>query len=257
MAEQRRVALVTGGRRGIGRGIAWELARNGFDVVINDIEHDDAVAQTLAGIAARGCQAKFVQGDIADVERHPALVDAAWNAFGSLTCVVNNAGVQTRYRGDLLETPIESYDRVNDINTRGTFFLTQRLARRLIATPAQEWKRSIIFISSISAVYPAPNQAEYCISKAGVSMTAQLFTVRLAPHAISVYEVRPGFVRTDMTADATEDKDARIARGDVPISRWGEAEDIGRAVAVLASGAITYATGTALFIDGGFNVKRF
>ncbi len=180
---------------------------------------------------------------------------------GPFTCVVNNAGVQTRFRGDLLDTPVESYDRVNDTNARGTFFLTQRIARRMIGqdatASAPAWKRSIVFISSISAVYAAPTQAEYCISKAGVSMMAQLFTLRLAPHGIAVYDIRPGFVHTDMTADATADKDERIARGDVPIPRWGEPEDIGRAVAVLASGSLPYATGSALFIDGGFNVKRF
>lgn len=258
MSEQRPAALVTGGRRGIGRGIAWELARSGFDVVVNDLERDDDAEQTLAGIAARGASAKFVRGDIADTAAHEALVESVWSAFGPLTCVVNNAGVQTRYRGDLLDTPIESYDRVNGVNTRGTFFLTQRLARRMLDAPgAADWKRSIVFISSISAVYAAPTQAEYCISKAGVSMTARLFALRLAPHAISVYEVRPGFVHTDMTADATADKDASIARGDVPVARWGEPEDVGRAVAVLASGAIPYATGSALFIDGGFNIKRF
>lgn len=225
--------------------------------MINDIVQDSAVDETLAGIEERGGRAGFVRGDIAAVEDQGALVDAAWNALGSIDCVVNNAGVQTRHRGDLLDTPLESYDRVNDTNARGTFFLTQRIARRMIGQSAPAWKRSIVFISSISAVYAAPTQAEYCISKAGVSMTAQLFTLRLAPHAIAVYEVRPGFVHTDMTADATVDKDERIARGDVPVARWGEPEDIGRAVAVLASGSIPYATGSVLFVDGGFNVKRF
>lgn len=257
MSEPRPVAFVTGGRRGIGRGIAWELARSGFDVVINDSVEDNAVDDTLAGIEERGARGSFVCGDIAAVDAHATLVDAAWEAFGGFDCVVNNAGVQTRHRGDLLDTPLESYDRVNDTNARGTFFLTQRIARRMIERSAPAWKRSIIFISSISAVYAAPAQAEYCISKAAVAMTAQLFTLRLAPHGIAVYDVRPGFVRTDMTADATEDKDARIARGDVPIARWGEPEDIGRTVAVLASGAIPYATGSVLFVDGGFNVKRF
>ena len=257
MTEPRPVALVTGGRRGIGRGIAWELAGNGFDVVIVDVVEDAAVGDTLAGIATRGGRGAFVRGDIAAVEDHAVLVDAAWSALGPFSCVVNNAGVQTRFRGDLLDTPVESYDRVNDTNARGTFFLTQRIARRMIGEVFPAWKRSIIFISSISAVYAAPTQAEYCISKAGVSMMAQLFTVRLGPHGIAVYEIRPGFVRTDMTADATADKDERIARGDVPIPRWGEPEDIGRAAAVLATGAIPYATGSALFVDGGFNVKRF
>jgi NAD(P)-dependent dehydrogenase (short-subunit alcohol dehydrogenase family) len=257
MAERRPIGFVTGGRRGIGRGIAWELAKSGFDVVINDSVEDNAVDDTLAGIAERGGRAAFVRGDIADVARHEVVVDAAWAAFGRVDCAVNNAGVQTRYRGDMLDTPIESYDRVNGTNARGTFFLTQRIARRMIDEPAPPWKRSIVFISSISAVYAAPTQAEYCISKAGVSMMAQLFTVRLATHGIAVYDVRPGFVRTEMTADATEDKDMRIERGDVPVARWGEPEDVGRAVAVLASGSIPYATGSALFIDGGFNVKRF
>ena len=257
MADRRPVALVTGGRRGIGRAIAWELATSGFDIVINDVIDDAAVGETLRGIEQRGGSGTFVRGDIAEVDQHAALIDAAWRAFGTIDCVVNNAGVQTRYRGDLLDTPVESYDRVNGTNARGTFFLTQRIARKLIGESSVPWKRSIVFISSISAVYAAPTQAEYCISKAGVSMMAQMFTVRLAPHGIAVYEVRPGFVRTDMTADATADKDLRIDRGDVPIARWGEPDDIGRAVAVLASGSIPYATGSALFIDGGFNVKRF
>jgi len=257
VAERRPVGFVTGGRRGIGRGIAWALAQSGFDVVVNDLVQDAAVDETLAGIAERGGRSLFVRADIADVEQHAGLVDAAWRAFGTVDCVVNNAGVQTRYRGDLLDTPVESYDRVNGTNARGTFFLTQRIARRMIGEPATPWKRSIVFISSISAVYAAPTQAEYCISKAGVSMMAQLFTVRLGPHGIAVYEVRPGFVRTDMTADATVDKDLRIDRGDVPIARWGEPDDIGRAVATLATGSLPYATGSALFIDGGFNVKRF
>ena len=257
VAEHRPIAFVTGGRRGIGRGIAWELAKSGFDVVINDVVDDAGVGDTLAGIAARGGRGSFVHGDIADVDQHASIVDSVWTAFGTVDCMVNNAGVQTRYRGDLLDTPVESYDRVNGTNARGTFFLTQRIARKMIGESAPPWKRSIVFISSISAVYAAPTQAEYCISKAGVSMMAQLFTVRLGPHGIAVYEVRPGFVRTDMTADATADKDVRIERGDVPIARWGEPDDIGRAVVVLASGSIPYATGSALFIDGGFNVKRF
>ena len=257
MAERRPVGFVTGGRRGIGRGIAYELAQSGFDIVINDVVEDEAVGDTLAGIAERRGRAAFVRGDIADVEQHARIVDSAWSPFGAVDCVVNNAGVQTRCRGDLLDTPVESYDRVNGTNARGTFFLTQRIARKMIGESSPPWKRSIVFISSISAVYAAPTQAEYCISKAGVSMMAQLFTVRLAPHGIAVYEVRPGFVRTDMTADATADKDMRIGRGDVPIARWGEPGDIGRAVAVLASGSIPYATGSVLFIDGGFNVKRF
>src|SRR5262245_47042734 len=213
MGERRPVAFVTGGRRGIGRGIAWELAKSGFDVVINDVVDDKSVAETLEGIVKRGGRGSFLHGDIADVDQHAHLVDAAWGTFGMVDCVVNNAGIQTRYRGDLLDTPVESYDRVNDTNARGTFFLTQRIARRMIGESSPPWKRSIVFISSISAVYAAPTQAEYCVSKAGVSMMAQLFTVRLAPHGIAVYEVRPGFVRTDMTADATADKDIWIDRG--------------------------------------------
>jgi NAD(P)-dependent dehydrogenase (short-subunit alcohol dehydrogenase family) len=174
MAERRPVAFVTGGRRGIGRGIAWELAKSGFDVVINDIVDDNAVGDTLAGIDERSGHGSFVHGDIADVDQHARILDAAWRVFGTVDCVVNNAGVQTRHRGDMLDTSVESYDRVNGTNARGTFFLTQRIARRMIGEASPLWKRSIVFISSISAVYAAPTQAEYCISKAGVSMMAQL-----------------------------------------------------------------------------------
>jgi NAD(P)-dependent dehydrogenase (short-subunit alcohol dehydrogenase family) len=254
---RRRVALVTGGRRGIGGAIALAMAGAGFDVAIVDLARDAEAESTLAAVAAQGAAAHFVQGDIADVDAHARIVDAACALAGVPDCLVNNAGVQTRHRGDLLDTPVASYDRVNGVNARGTFFFTQCVARRMVGTAAPPWTRSIVFVSSISAVYPAATQAEYCVAKAGVSMMAQLYTVRLAAESIAVYEVRPGFIRTAMTADATADKDRMIAEGRVPEPRWGEPGDVGRAVAALASGTIPYATGAALFVDGGFNVKRF
>lgn len=258
-AARRKAALVTGGRRGIGRAIAVALARKGFDVVVNDIVEDDNAAHTLAAIRAAGGQAAFVVGDIGDLDGHEALVEAAWSAFGSVDCLVNNAGVQTAHRGDMLDVPVESFDRLMGINVRGTYFLSQRIARRMLAQgngdPARP-DRSMVFISSGNAVIATQTQAEYCISKAGIAMMATLYALRLAEAGIAVHEIRPGMIRTDMTADVFAKYDAAVASGRVPQPRWGEAEDIGRTVATLAAGELPYITGHAFHVDGGLHIRR-
>ncbi len=257
--QKRRTALVTGGRRGIGRAIGYALAEQGFDVVVNDLVHDAAGDETLAGIEARGGRARFVAGDVADIDRQEALVEAAWSSFGGLDCLVNNAGVQTAYRGDMLDTPVESFDRLIDVNLRGSFFLTQRIARRLIAAPAGDVTRptrSIVFVSSGNAVIATPAQADYCISKSGIAMMATLYALRLAEHGIAVHEVRPGIIRTDMTADVFDKYDSWVQNRGFPLARWGEPEDIGRTVAVLAAGLLPYSTGHAFHVDGGIHIRR-
>lgn len=255
----RRAALVTGGRRGIGRAIAYALAEQSFDVIVNDLVHDSAADETIAGIESRGSRAHFIAGDVADIDGHEALVEAAWSGFGGLDCLVNNAGVQTKFRGDMLDTPVESFDRLMNVNLRGSFFLTQRIARRMIAAPAGDVTRptrSIVFVSSGNAVIATQAQADYCISKSGIAMMSTLFALRLAEYGIAVHEVRPGIIRTDMTADVFDKYDAWVQNRGFPLARWGEAEDIGRTVAVLASGQLPYTTGHAFHVDGGMHIRR-
>lgn len=257
MSDTRRPALVTGGRRGLGRGIAFALAEAGWDVVVLDIEEDASVDETLDGLRARGARARFVRGDIADLAEHGAMLDAAYAAFGTIDCLVNNAGVQVRKRGDLLDVTPDSFDRVIGINLRGTFFLTQAVSRRMVAEtrPATAPPRSIVTISSANAFIVGPNRPEYCFSKTALSMMTKLFALRLAPHRIFTYEVRPGIMQTDMTAPAKERYDQLIGEGLTPIARWGQPEDVGRAVAALANGAMPFSTGDSYHIDGGLHIQ--
>ena len=252
------MALVTGGRRGIGRGIAYALAAAGYDLVIHDIEADAATQETLDTIAAQGRRAVFVRGDLAELAAHPAMVTEAWAAFGTIDVLVNNAGVQVQVRGDLLNVTPESFDRLMNVNLRGTFFLTQAVARRMVAETrsANEPPRAIITISSANAMtVVGPNRAEYCISKTGLAMMSQLFAERLAPDDIMCYELRPGIIATDMTAPAKERYDKLIAEGITPIRRWGTPADVGQTVVTLANRSLPFNTGTTLHIDGGLHMK--
>jgi NAD(P)-dependent dehydrogenase (short-subunit alcohol dehydrogenase family) len=252
---QTKVAFVTGAGRGIGRAIAMALAEQDFRLVINDLEASGDVEETVAALQARGTPVKTAIGDIAAVENHARLVDAAWTAFGRIDCLVNNAGVSVVTRGDLLNVTPNSFDRLMNINLRGPFFLTQAVAARMIAAPHDGF-RSIITISSLNAETAGIDRAEYCISKTGLSMMSKIFALRLAEHGINTYEVRPGVIRTGMTAVAKEKYDRLFAAGGVPISRWGEPEDVGQAVATLASGALRYSTGEVVHVDGGLSVPR-
>ncbi len=194
-------------------------------------------------------------GDIADLAGHAALVDAAWDAFGPIDCLVNNAGVSVRQRGDMLDVSAESFDRLIDVNLRGPFFLTQAVARRMMTAPRTGF-RSIVTVSSLNAEAASPDRAEYCISKIGLSMMSRLYALRLAEAGIHAYEVRPGVIRTSMTAVAQAKYDRMFAEGFAPISRWGEPEDVGRAVASLADGALAYSTGEVVHVDGGLSVAK-
>ena len=259
MTAARPVALVTGGRRGIGQGIAFALAEPGLDLVINDLARDAAAEATLAGIGERGARASFVDADIADVAAQPRLVDAAFAAFGRLECLVNNAGVSVLSRGDLLDVAPESYDRCLNVNLRGPFFLTQRIARRMLEQVPLEGgpARSIISITSVNAEVASINRGEYCISKAGASMLTKLFALRLAPHGIGVFEVRPGIIRTAMTAPSAERYEREIAEGLTPIARFGEPADVGRAVATIATGRLPFSAGQVIYVDGGLSLPAF
>jgi NAD(P)-dependent dehydrogenase (short-subunit alcohol dehydrogenase family) len=255
--KSRPVALVTGARRGIGRACCLALAARGFDLVALDIEAGDALQATVDQVRASGAEAKALIGDIAALDRHAAMLAAAERAFGRLDCLVNNAGVSVLDRGDLLDASVESYDRCLAINTRGPFFLTQAFARRLVAAPpTDDSHRSVVFITSVNAEAVSTNRGEYCVSKAGLSMVAKLFAARLAAAGIGVYEIRPGVIRTDMTAPSKERYDHLFANDGAPIPRWGEAADVGRVVATAASGDLPYTVGLAIPVDGGLGMRR-
>jgi NAD(P)-dependent dehydrogenase (short-subunit alcohol dehydrogenase family) len=253
----RPVALVTGGNRGIGRGIAYALAESGFDIVIADLAVTADSAETEAGVAARGARCRFVAADIGDLQAHARLLDATWALGGRLDCLVNNAGVSVASRGDLLDVSVESFDRVLGINLRGTFFLTQAAARRMLADATQGHPRSIVTISSANATIAAPDRAEYCIAKTGLAMMTRLYALRLAAAGIGVYEIRPGIIRTDMTKVAAARYDKLIGEGLTPIARWGEPADVGRAAAMLARGDLPFVTGEAIHVDGGLHIQKF
>jgi len=254
----RPVALVTGARRGLGRAIALALAGRGFDLALNDLAPSDDLAATLAAVRAAGAAARVVAGDVTDLSRHEALLEAAAGE-GPLACLVNNAGVSVMARGDLLAVGVDSFDRCLEVNTKATFFLTQAFARRLLAEKAgaSAAHRSIVVISSANAKAVSTDRGEYCVSKAGASMVAKLFAVRLAAAGIGVYEIRPGIVRTEMTAPSTERYDRWFAEGRCPTPRWGEPAEVGRAVAACAAGDLPYTVGQPIMIDGGLTLPFF
>jgi NAD(P)-dependent dehydrogenase (short-subunit alcohol dehydrogenase family) len=254
----RPVALVTGGRRGIGRAIAETLARDGFDVAITSTSEDEGVPPLLDALRAFGGQAIYVASDLADLAAHGPLLDRVSEELGGLNCLVNNAGIGSPKRGDLLDVAPENFATVLDVNLRGTFFLTQRTARLMLERPSAAGSpRSIVFVSSVSATMASIERGEYCLSKAALAMAVKLFALRLAPDGIGVFEVRPGIIRTDMTAGVSEKYDRLLAEGLVPMRRWGEGTDVAATVASLASGRLNFATGSVLSPDGGLSIERF
>lgn len=257
------VALVTGASRGIGRGIALTLAKHGFDIAGAATSGDPSnrekgIYEVKDRVEELGQRFVPVLGDISNLDAHAAMIGAATDAFGRIDVLVNNAGVAPLKRLDMLETTPESFDRLIDINLRGAFFFTQAIANAMIAagTHPAGFTPKIIFVTSISAYTASPNRAEYCISKAGLSMTAQCFAVRLAEHGINVYEIRPGIIQTDMTSGVKDKYDGLIGQGLLLQKRWGTPEDIGKAVVGLADGYFDYATGAAIEVGGGFGVMR-
>jgi NAD(P)-dependent dehydrogenase (short-subunit alcohol dehydrogenase family) len=248
--------LVTGARRGMGRATCAALAAAGYDVLGCDIAEDGA-AETRAAVEAAGGAFWFRTADVGDLGAIAALVDWAWSARGGVEAVVNNAGVSVMQRGDLLAMTPESWDRCMDINARGAFFVAQHAARRMVAAGApMRGPRGMVFVSSANAIIASPERTEYAASKAAVSMVARCMAVRLAEDGIPVYEIRPGIIRTDMTAPVAARYDQGIAAGVSPIRRWGEAEDVAKAIAGLLSGAIPFSTGDAFHIDGGLHLHR-
>ena len=252
-----RVAVVTGGGRGIGRGIVHSLAEQSFSIVVNYRADASSALECCAEAEARGAtRAIAVQADVSDLRAGEVLLASALDRFGRLDLWVNNAGIAPASRCDLLQTTPESWDQVLAANLRGPFFLTQAVARAMVALKESGAVADpqIVFVSSVSSRFASINRGEYCVSKAGLSMVAQLFAVRLAAHGIRVYEIRPGLIDTEMTRPVHDSYTERIAGGLTLIPRWGTPADVGRAVAALASGVLPYSTGEVIHVDGGLNI---
>jgi len=271
MAMNPQVALVTGASRGIGRGIAIELARLGFSLAINYARNREAAleckglcvqAATSGAHAALkgGATSEVFQADVSKAQDRVGLLKAVQERFGWIDLLVNNAGVPPTVRVDLLEASEESFDRVMNINARAPYFLTQAVANFWIAglkqRPEKSGKPKIVNISSVSAYAPSVNRGEYCMSKAALSMMTQLYAARLAEYGINVYEIRPGIVLTDMTGPVKEKYDGMISGGLTPLARWGTPEDVGRAVAAIAEDRFPFSTGEVINVDGGFHIRR-
>lgn len=256
MAEVRS-ALVTGGSRGIGREISLELARLGYSVAVNYASRSEAARQVVAEIEAAGGKAIAIGGDVGSAEDRDRLVHSTLDAFGRLDVLVNNAGITSQGRKDILEATEESWDKVFNTNLKGPFFLTQRVAnemlRQIQAQAIPDGK--IINISSVSAFAVSPNRADYCMTKAAVAMMTKLFAYRLASQGVTVFEICPGVIESDMTAPVKEKYDRLIADGLWPIRRWGKPNDIARAVAAVVSGYFSFSTGECIHVDGGFHIR--
>jgi NAD(P)-dependent dehydrogenase (short-subunit alcohol dehydrogenase family) len=252
------VALITGGTRGIGLGIARCLAQEGYALALNGVRPPEAVTEVLQELRQLGARVEYFQADISEPDQRQQLVQAVRERFGRLNVLVNNAGVAPQVRADILEAGEESFERLIRINLQAPYFLTQAVARWMIERKqaAPDFSACIVFITSISATVASVSRGDYCISKAGLSMAAQLWAVRLAEFGIPVYEVRPGIIRTDMTAPVQERYDRLIAEGLTLQPRWGTPEDVGKAVAMLVRGDLSYSTGAVIMVDGGLTVPR-
>ena len=248
----KKTAIITGGAGGIGFGTAQQLAADGFNIVIFDIKEESDVGDKLALLNEAGSDTMYFRGNIAHVEDCYTFVEKVIDKYHKIDVLVNNSGVAPKVRADILETTEESMDDVFGVNIKGTFFMTQAVARRMM----EQNDGIIVNISSISAYTSSVNRPEYCMSKSAISMMTVLFADRLAAHGIRVYEIRPGVIRTDMTAPVTEKYDRLIADGVFPIERWGYPEDVAKAVAAFANGAFPYSTGEVINVDGGFHLRR-
>lgn len=253
----KKTAIVTGGSRGIGYAIAKQLGLDGCNVVILATGEQGKYQDALNQLTTLGIDWHYVQGSIDSAESRKKLVDETITAYGRIDILINNAGVAPKERKDILEMTEESFDRVVGINTKGTLFLTQLVAKQMIRQE-KIWskKGSIVNVGSCSAEVSSVSRGEYCISKAAVSMVTTLFADRLAPEGIIVNEVRPGVIATDMTSVVTEKYDRLIADGVFPIARWGRPEDVASMVSLFCSDAVGYTTGNYIDVDGGFHIKR-
>jgi NAD(P)-dependent dehydrogenase (short-subunit alcohol dehydrogenase family) len=251
-------ALITGGSRGIGLGIAREMAAAGFDLVINGVREMEQVDPVLDELRSTGKEVFYVRGDIADGTGRKHIYDLVMERFGRLNVLINNAGIAPSERRDILDATEESYDKVMGTNLKGSYFLTQLFAGHMVEVKKKDplWKPCIINISSTSATVASTNRGEYCISKAGISMATRLWAARLGEFSIPVYEIRPGIIKTDMTAAVSEKYDRLIESGICIQKRWGSPADVGKVAAAMATGAMPYSTGQVVVVDGGMSIPR-
>jgi 3-oxoacyl-[acyl-carrier protein] reductase len=252
----RPVAIVTGASRGIGRGVALELAALGFDLVVNRVQEQPPEVLQEAG--ARGACCEFAPGSVAEADVRRRMVELTKEKFGRCDMLVNNAGAAPLQRTDILQAGEESFDRVLGINLKGPYFLTQLVANWMIEQRQQDPYRPlrIVNIGSISAYTSSPSRGEYCISKAGVAMMTRLYADRLAEYDIGVFEISPGIIATDMTRAVKEKYDRLIAEGLTPTRRWGTPDDVAKAVGAIAEGRLDFSTGSVINVDGGFHLRR-
>ena len=258
MSSNSPVALVTGASRGIGRAIAVELAAAGYDIVVNFVSQAEAAEETAALVAKEGREALLAQADISSAEDRASMIEETRSRFGRIDVLVNNAALAPRERVDLLESSEEHYDRTLDVNLKGPFFLTQSVAGWMVEERQADPDRKlyIVNISSLSEYTSSVLRGDYCLAKAGLGMLTSLFADRLGEHNIPVNEIRPGIIATDMTAGAKEKYDKLFAEGLTPFRRWGQPEDVARAVRALVGGDFDFATGSAIDLDGGFHLHR-
>lgn len=256
--KMKKVALITGGSRGIGLGIARELAKNNFDLAINGVRPQSAVEDVMDDLRKSGAQVIYCQGDLALTADRASIIQKVKDHYKRLNVLVNNAGIAPRERRDILEATEESFDEVLSTNLKGNYFLTQLAANWMIAQKKEDpaFAGSVINVSSISATVASVNRGEYCISKAGISMATQLFAVRLGEFDIPVFEVRPGVISTDMTSGVKDKYDKLISDGLCVTPRWGYPDDVGKAVAALSQGNFPYSTGQVIMVDGGLTLPR-
>ncbi|MCK1708330.1 MULTISPECIES: 3-ketoacyl-ACP reductase [unclassified Bradyrhizobium] len=252
----RPVAIVTGACQGIGRAIAEALAERSFDLAVTDLAPQAEGEALLKDLARRGCRALYQSGDIADLATHAPLVERALAEFGHIDCLVNNAGMGAVVRGDLLDLAPENFDRIMAVNLRGTVFLTQAVVSAMLSRPPADAPRSIVTITSVSAELASSERIDYCMSKGALAMWVRGLALRLAPEGVGVFDVRPGIVRSAMTAKVAAAYDERIAAGLVPARRWGETGDVATVVASLACGDFAFATGSVIAVDGGLSIPR-
>jgi NAD(P)-dependent dehydrogenase (short-subunit alcohol dehydrogenase family) len=283
MADER-IAIVTGASRGIGRGIAQGLARAGYAVVVNYASNADAAREVQEQIQSAGGRAETVRADVSVAADREELVAATLRTFGRIDLLVNNAGIAPSVRADLLDASEESFDRLINVNLKGPYFLTQRVAREMIRQVSDEATKArsdegngsrepspsvapslrrsvalpkIVSVTSISAYTASVNRGDYCVAKAGLAMMTQLFAARLAEHGINVYEIRPGVIETDMTGPVKAKYDDLIFNKDLtPIRRWGQPADVARAVVAIATDLLPFSTGEVINVDGGFHLRR-
>jgi 3-oxoacyl-[acyl-carrier protein] reductase len=254
----KKVALITGGSRGIGFGIASQLAVHGFDLAINGVRPEAETTEAIKNLKGLGSDVLYCPGNIASAADREHIFRRVEEHYGRLHVLVNNAGVAPKERKDILEATEESFDHVLSVNLKGAYFMMQRAANWMIRQKQEEpgFEGCLINVSSMSATVASVNRGEYCISKAGLSMATQLFAVRLGEFNIPVFEVRPGIIRTDMTAGVKDKYDKLIEQGLCVQKRWGEPEDVGKVVASLAGGQFVYSTGQVIMVDGGLTLPR-